>query len=91
MRKVLVSSLIFANLRSFFKEIETVLTSVIQYNETQRISYVRRHAFDGWRQLVEVSVAACSLDIFTVERRVQMIADVLVEVLTLVNVKVVVV
>jgi len=66
------------------QEIEKVLDCVVQYNRLQRTIHVKRHVFDAWRQLVEVALGLCSLDAFSVEQRVSIVASVLVDLLNVV-------
>ncbi|XP_042900797.1 nuclear pore complex protein Nup205 isoform X2 [Parasteatoda tepidariorum] len=64
------------------QEIAKVLEYAVECNEAREIILAKRMSFEGWRQVTEVLLIACPLDILGSEKKDQMVLEISQELLS---------
>ncbi|KAG8189490.1 hypothetical protein JTE90_018142 [Oedothorax gibbosus] len=64
------------------QEISKVLEYAVSCNEGRELVYAKRLLFDAWRQVTEVLLIACPLEMLGIERKDQMVLEVSQELLS---------
>ena len=64
------------------QEIEGVLHNVVERNHTRQGLSAKRHAFDAWRQVAEVVLTSCSVEVLPLEVKQRVVVELLQQLLT---------
>ena len=70
---------------SLLQEIDSILKNMIERNIVCQCLHSKQHAFDAWRQVIEIILTACPVDLLQGEVRQTVLFEILQDLLIKVN------